>query len=187
MSTLNKPDQEHYVVARIQEQMPDKQLSVVDRYFTRRYRVDNNGETAEDQCILSHSNRICIIAVAPSHPMLKTTVTGVSFQVTDDVNRLENKVSGKSKRGAQWLKPKSALCIVTCDNGQQYTLNSCMRGQLIEVNENLLQNPRLLTEKPLTEGYVAIVLPVLHDYEREMSKLLSEADYQGVLAQRLGL
>ena len=42
--------------------------------------------------------RICIIAVAPSHPVFKTTVTDISFQVTDDMNRLENKVSGKSKR-----------------------------------------------------------------------------------------
>ena len=36
----------------------------------------------------------------------------------------------------------------------------------------------------MTDGYVAIVLPVLHDYEREMSKLLSDDDYRSVLAQR---
>ena len=64
-----------------------------------------------------------MITVAPSHPLLqKGKVVNVNFQVSKKVNRLNNKVSGKGKRGAQFLQNTSPLCEVTCSTGDQYTL-----------------------------------------------------------------
>ena len=67
--------------------------------------------------------RICVVTVAPRHPLLTNgEVVKVDFQVSKKVNRLENKVSGKGKKGAQNLQPMSPLCEVTCSTGQKYTL-----------------------------------------------------------------
>lgn len=44
--------------------------------------------------------RICIVTVASSHPLLaeNKTVVKVDFQVGEETNRLDNKVSGKGKK-----------------------------------------------------------------------------------------
>ena len=63
------------------------------------------------------------MTVAPRHPILSNgEVVKVDFQVSKKVNRLDNKVSGKGKRGAQQLLPSSPLCDVTCSTGEKYTL-----------------------------------------------------------------
>ncbi|XP_033103178.1 protein Abitram-like [Anneissia japonica] len=107
------------------------------------------GKHSEDFCILKHSNRVCILTIAASHPIIRDrkTVTNVDFQVTPKMNRLDNKVSGKSKKGGQWLNPSSPLCCITCEDETKFTMYSCIRGKLAEVNEKLIASPNLLKEK----------------------------------------
>ncbi|XP_013068902.1 protein Abitram-like isoform X1 [Biomphalaria glabrata] len=161
----------------------DKPPSVIERYFKKRYKTDNK---YEDQLVLTHSNRVCVVCVANSHPLIeqKKSVTSVSFG-EEGWNRLDNKFSGKSKRGAQWLDCKAPLCEVTCSDGTKYTLVCCVKGQLIEVNENLQKTPQLLIDKPHGEGYLAVILPGLKWFEHEMKQLKSEEDYQNELEKRL--
>lgn len=45
------------------------------------------------------------------------------------------------------------LCKVTSDGGKIFTLVSCVKGQLIEVNEALIENPNLILEKVITFLY----------------------------------
>lgn len=44
--------------------------------------------------------RICVVIVAPEHPILseKKTVTKVDFKVDERTDRLQNKVTGKGKK-----------------------------------------------------------------------------------------
>ncbi|KAI0231520.1 Protein Abitram [Lamellibrachia satsuma] len=160
--------------------------SVVDRYFTKRYVTDINNKHGEDQCVLMHSNRICVITLAPSHPILDEgkSVTQVNFKVNAHMDRLNNKVTGKAKKGAQMLDSRSLLCFVTCTDGSTYTLRSCIKGGLIEANEQLVDHPELLTQKPSTNGYIAIILTRLQSHEQEMAKLLTQEQYQDILKQR---
>lgn len=125
--------------------------------------IDANGKKGHDQCALFHSNRIVLVTLAPSHPIIreKKTVTKVDYQVNEKLNRLNNQVSGKWKKGGQKLQKESALCIVTCSDGEIYTITSTVPGSLIEVNDHLTTSPELLTEKPWSSGYIAIVLPPL--------------------------
>uniref|UniRef100_A0A8C3YSF0 Protein Simiate n=1 Tax=Catagonus wagneri TaxID=51154 RepID=A0A8C3YSF0_9CETA len=71
--------------------------SLVDRYFTRWYKADVKGKPCEDHCILQHSNRICVITLAGSHPVLQSgkTIKSISYQISTNCSRLQNKVSGK--------------------------------------------------------------------------------------------
>ncbi|XP_077348124.1 protein Abitram [Lithobates pipiens] len=160
--------------------------SVVDRYFTRWYKADVKEKQCEDFCILQHSNRICVITLAECHPVLQSgkTISSISYQISANCSRLQNKVSGKSKRGAQFLTELAPLCRITCNDGDEYTVYSCIRGRLLEVNENILHNPGLLKEKPSSEGYIAVVLPKFEESKTITKDLLSQKQYEELLLKR---
>lgn len=145
--------------------------SVTERYYTKRY--------YDDHCVLFHSNRICLITLAQSHPILKEKkkVMNIRYHASDGVNRLKNHVTGKGKHGAQQLQPLSPLCHVLCEDGSTYIVRTCINGKLVEVNETLLQNPGLLTEKPYAEGYIAIVLPTISGSKENIASLLTEEEH----------
>lgn len=159
--------------------------SFTERYFEPKYLIDPLGRIGEDHCVLVHSNRICILTLAPTHPILasKKGISNINFKIANK-NRLENTVQGKRKRGAQGLDPMSVLCIIECEDGRSYSLRSCVYGKLIEINENLVANPQLLLEKPKSDGYVAIILPNIRVSEKNKAELLSEEEYLGAVANR---
>ncbi|XP_015284137.1 PREDICTED: protein Simiate-like, partial [Gekko japonicus] len=92
---------------------------------------------------------ICVIALADAHPVLQKgkAIERISYQISANCSRLQNKVSGKSKRGAQFLTELAPLCRIYCSDGEEYTIYSCIRGRLIEVNESLLGDPSILQQK----------------------------------------
>ncbi|NXL87912.1 F206A protein, partial [Alectura lathami] len=136
--------------------------------------------------------RICVITLAEAHPLLQhgKTIRSVSYQISPSCSRLQNKVSGKSKRvwlvesGAQFLTELAPLCRISSADGEEYTVYSCIRGRLIEVNENILSNPAILQEKPSTEGYIAVVLPKFEESKNITQGLLTQKEYEEVLSKR---
>ncbi|XP_069476730.1 protein Abitram [Ambystoma mexicanum] len=160
--------------------------SLLERYYTRWYKADMKGKPCEDHCVLQHSNRICIITLAESHPVLRSgrTITKINYQISANCCRLQNRVSGKSKRGAQFVTEFAPLCRILCSDGEEYTINSCIRGRLLEVNETILHNPSLLQQKPSTEGYIAVVLPKFEESKNVTTGLLSQTEYEDVLLKR---
>ncbi|CAK8692207.1 protein Abitram-like [Clavelina lepadiformis] len=170
--------------------------SVVERYFTSGYQVNlpkcwkkGTDEPSEanfnDVRILRHSNKICIVTIAPSHPLIKQAetykVTGISLKVTEKLDRSQNQVHGKRKRGAHWLNPSSPLCIISCEDGSRHTVYCGIRGSLIEINPRLLNDPSLLQKSYETNGYIAIVMPKLIEGNQIMDSLLNEEEYQSYL------
>ncbi|MED6250461.1 hypothetical protein AMECASPLE_008990 [Ameca splendens] len=160
--------------------------SVIDRYFTRWYRADMKGKPCEDHCVLQHSNRLCVVTLAETHPILQEgrTVKSINYQISNGCSRLNNKVSGKSKRGAQFLTDFAPLCRITCSDETEYTIYSCIRGRLLEVNENILETPNLLLEKPSTEGYIAIILPKFEESKSITENLLTREEFESVVTKR---
>jgi Glycine cleavage system H protein (lipoate-binding) len=163
-------------------------LSVTERYYTPHFCVDVGGKKGEDQCILFHSNRICLVTLAPSHPVLKNKkeINKIDFQVSANVDRMKNKVSGKGKHGAQFLQPNSPLCFIECKDGSKFTVQSCIKGKLVEINDALIKNPKLLIDKHDAEGYIAIVLPNITNSDQQKEELLTLEQYQDVLCKRTG-
>ncbi|NXG76473.1 F206A protein, partial [Baryphthengus martii] len=138
--------------------------------------------------------RICVITLAEAHPLLQSgkTIKSINYQISANCSRLQNKVSGKSKRvrlfdwlGAQFLTELAPLCRISSSDGEEYTIYSCIRGRLIEVNENILSNPAILQEKPSTEGYIAVVLPKFEESKSVTQGLLTQKEYEEVLLKRL--
>lgn len=54
----------------------------------------------------------------------------------------------------------------------------------MEVNEDILHKPSILQEKPSTEGYIAVVLPKFEESKSVTEGLLTQQQYEEVLASR---
>lgn len=83
------------LVSPITDNYDENYPSVVDRFFTRYYYI--KGQVAYQ--VLYHSNRICLVCLAPSHPAYIEGVESVSFDV-GNVDRSQNVVKGKAKKAA---------------------------------------------------------------------------------------
>uniref|UniRef100_A0A8C6AHV0 Uncharacterized protein n=1 Tax=Monodon monoceros TaxID=40151 RepID=A0A8C6AHV0_MONMO len=66
---------------------------------THSFFLDVKGKPCEDHCILQHSNRVRVITLAGSHPVLQSgkVIKSISYQISTNCSRLQNKVSGKFK------------------------------------------------------------------------------------------
>ncbi|CAK9290168.1 unnamed protein product [Gordionus sp. m RMFG-2023] len=82
-----------------------------EKYYTKIIDKDFIGN---DICLLKFSNKIIVITLAPSHPLIisDSKIKNIDFQISKKVNRLKNKVSGKGKKGAQVIKLNSLLCTI---------------------------------------------------------------------------
>jgi len=161
---------------------------VTERYFTPYYRI-NYPKKGDDICIRLHTNRLCMISLAPSHAIFNSDrkIEKIDFQVTDKLNRADNAVSGKAKHGAQPLHETSKICSITCSDGQTWIVRCGMNGKLTEANTDLIENPELLRQPPHKGGYLAIVLPKLDAPEKMKQYLMTQQAYDDAIRDRLSV
>ena len=76
--------------------------------------MDPDRQRRHDLCLLVHSNRISLITLAPSHPILERglVVSRVDCAVSKRLDRKDNKAVGKSKKGGQNLAKDSVVCYL---------------------------------------------------------------------------
>lgn len=157
--------------------MDQPPLSVTQRYFTKHFFVGKLPD--EDQCVLRHSNGLCVVCLSPRHQLV--TRFGMDIETVDfhsgSTDRIANTLSGKRKKGGQQLQPQSILSVITCADGKRFNVKSCVKGTLLEVNERLISNKHLLVSKTLSDGYIALVMPRLQDIDKIDAELLSETQY----------
>lgn len=138
---------------------------------------DSSGHTL----VKLHSNKLCLVYVSHLHPIRRDNkkVIKVDFDM-GKLSRLENTISGKSKKGAQRIGLKSPMCNIHCEDGSSYTLLAGCVGKLVEVNDHLLRDPSLISRAPEAEGYVAIVLPPLTATDFLQKSLYNEEEYKNM-------
>lgn len=152
----------------------DDHPSVVERFFTKYYYCRDDDAVNEMHTVLFHSNRICLIGLDKQHVAVGKGITSINFDI-GNCDRSKNQVSGKGKRGAMNLQPLSTLAIVTCADGSEYKVISTIFGKLVEVNERLHENLKLIGVDG--DGYIAVILPKIDKCADIKSQLLSEEDY----------
>lgn len=159
------------ITAYYKEELP----SVVDRYFKRFYfpPVSDTAEN-EDHLVLFHSNRVCLIGLAKSHIAFAKGITGVNFNI-GNCDRSLNVVKGKRKKGGMNLQQSTVLALVTCADGSEYKVVSCIQGKLIEVNGQLESDLEILGVEG--QGYIAIGLCKPENCEKIKSSLMTEEEY----------
>jgi hypothetical protein len=82
-------------------------VSVRERYYKTYFSLGG----IEEQCVLQHSNRVCVVCLSPTHPLVKNsnvTVASIDFLV-----------DGKRKKK---VTTNSILCVVHCKSGVTYSL-----------------------------------------------------------------
>ncbi|XP_020817753.1 FAM206 family protein CG9288 [Drosophila serrata] len=150
-----------------------KYPSVVDRFFTRYYYF--KGDVPYQ--VLYHSNRICLICLAAGHPALAQGIASVSFDV-GNVDRSQNVVKGKAKKGGMILQAESTLALISTEKGETFKVPSCIRGKLVEVNTALVEEPKLLEQLPEGAAYFAILLPKIENCDSIKASLLTQEQYE---------
>jgi len=132
----------------------------VDRYFNKYYKTLTHPKDLQlccNQYAFVHTNKLFMIGMAKEHEVIKKNLTiyKISFDVVTKGNALA--VKGKRKKGGMKVKPGTPICEVFCENQLVFTLNALVEGYIIEFNENLVKNPKLLTESSESKGYVVII------------------------------
>lgn len=121
-----------------------------------------------DQCIMFHSNRICLLTLAPTHPIIAEDKTieriEYSFEGHEKIDRLTNQLRGKRKKGGQKLQKYAPICAIHCSDGVKYVITACIPSRLIEINEAISSDFNLIKKRPLSSGFIAIVQP--NDWKR---------------------
>ena len=136
--------------------------SLEERYYTQYVHETEDGQ---DQVVLVHSNRICLVSLSPDHTVIKDQkkIKSLNFDVSKRLNRLDNKTKGKGKKGGQGVDERSILCHIECETGETYSVRSCVKGKLIGINQKIVQNPNLILDKTVGEAHLAIILTKIPD------------------------
>jgi len=139
--------------------------------------------SGQETLVMAHSNKLCLVTLSPLHPIVRRglTVTEVQFS-WEGVDRLANKVSGKSKRGAQVMGSKATLCRLHTAEGS-FDVMCGARGRLLQVNSRLVSDPDLCRQRHGREGFLAVVLPSLQEYAALEQALVPAARYEAMWAR----
>ena len=133
----------------------------IQRYFSKYYL--NKGEPNE-QYIFIHSNGIIMCGIGSNNDILKKNISEIIIlkQLT--------KITGKKKHGAHQLSPNEYVIQIKADEN---IINFCpkIKGKLLEVNQNLVKNPKLLIESPEKNGFVCLIQQDPEDVEILKEKL----------------
>lgn len=127
----------------------------------------------EDTCVARHHNGICMICLSPRHPIVqqRKTLRSVDYRLPF------REVRGKRKRGGTFVESVTRLCTLICDSGEEYVVKCAVKGVLVEYNSTLEENPSMVLKKPLTDGYLAIVLPTRNLIRSAVDDLKSQNEY----------
>ena len=151
-----------------------KYPSVIERYYTKYYRTNVHNELNNDTLILVHSNRVCVLMLSEKHPIIEKSLVINSIEPLTSVNQ---SMSGKSKRGADYVQPNKLLYRIKCEYNQNFTICASIKGRLVELNDDIIKTPELLQQKPQGEGYLAVFIPSIKDGENNLKSLITEQDY----------
>jgi hypothetical protein len=163
--------------------LSEEYLTVTQRYYKPYYRVDTDRNRKHDICLLVHSNRVCLVCLAPSHPIITKDleVVNINCEVSDKVDRKKNKAVGKGKKGGQNLDPTSLLCYVETKCGEKFGVDAIAPSKLICMNSTVLSTPALVKHKSDSTGHIAILLPYKGHIEDCKAGLLDEEAYRAFI------
>mmetsp|Transcript_22036 Transcript_22036/g.36760 ORF Transcript_22036/g.36760 Transcript_22036/m.36760 type:complete len:174 (-) Transcript_22036:99-620(-) len=161
--------------------LPRRPKTCVERDYEALYAIDVGGEEGHDQVVYRHPNGLCVVCLAPTHPLLRgenIETDESAVKVDYDVgkgSRLDTQPSGKRKRGAMEVHTNTELCQIT-SAGVPYSVRACIKGKLLEVNEQLVKQPHLLWKDPRTAGYVAIIMPKNSETSSHLKETLKSTE-----------
>lgn len=165
--------------------------STIERYFSLHYapglarqlapRTTKPLNYGEDVCIARHHNGICVLCLSPKHPIVvqKKMIDAVDYRVE------MRQVKGKRKKGGIVVEQKTRLCIITCNGDEKYSVLCGIKGSLLEYNDGLQTDRSLINDSPLTDGYLAVIMPWLSQIKTAVDDLMPASEYEAKSAAGL--
>ena len=119
----------------------------IQRYFSKYYL--DKGQPNE-QYIFIHSNGIIMCGIGSNNDILKKNISEII------ILKQPTKITGKNKHGAHLLNVTEYIIQIKADDN---TFIFCpkIRGKLLEVNQNLVKNPKLLINSPEKNGFICLI------------------------------
>ena len=119
----------------------------IQRYFSKYY-LDK--DKPNEQYIFIHSNGIIMCGLGKNNDILKKSISEVI------ILKQLSKITGKNKHGAHQLSPNEYVIQIKADDN---VINFCpkIKGKLLEVNQNLVKNPKLLIDSPEKNGFICLI------------------------------
>ena len=133
----------------------------IQRYFSKYYL--DKGQPNE-QYIFIHSNGIIMCGIGANNDILKKNISEIIAL------KQPTKITGKNKHGAHLLNATEYVIQIKADDN---VFNFCpkVRGKLLEVNQNLVKNQKLLLESPEKNGFVCLIQQEPGELENLKEKL----------------
>ena len=157
----------------------------VTRYFREYFYVPEDSATNEDQYVNLHVNELCVVGLAPDHPILSENLKIKSVNFKHDLKGL----SGKKKKKAPKLAPDSIFCTITCEDESVWHVRAGVQGSLWEINTRTVSNPLLISTCARTDGYLGIIMPrnrKFHEDQFRYASLLTKTEYEIMRERRQG-
>ena len=133
----------------------------------------------EQICAL-HLNGLCVVTLSAEHPIIKENlkVERVDFEVGKSAKKGESrleavKTKGKRKRGGVSTRHETVVCDAYVQGERRFRIHANVTGTMIELNEELIQNPDLLRTSYAENGWLGIVVPIPSEKTR-LEQLLRE-------------
>ena len=133
----------------------------VQRYFSKYY--INKGQPNE-QYIFIHSNGIIMCGIGANNEILKKNIKEVI------ILKQISKITGRSKHGAHILNTNENIIQIKTDQ-DTFNFSPQLKGKLLEINQNLTKNPKLLSESPEKNGFICLIQQEPNDVEELKEKL----------------
>lgn len=162
----------------------------VERYFSLHYAINfakrtipetprdsanpESKPTGLDVCVARHHNGLCLLCLSPRHPIVANAmkVTRINYRVPFQ------EVRGKRKKGGIVVEMRTRLCTLTCESGEVFTVQSGVKGTVVEYNEAAQKDTSLVVGEPLRDGYLAVILPFSSQIRTSVDQLMSANMYE---------
>ena len=133
----------------------------IQRYFSKYYL--NKGEPNE-QYIFIHSNGIILCGIGKNNDILKKNITEIN------ILKQPTNITGRNKHGAHFLAINEYIIKIKYDD-QFVNFSPKVKGKLLEVNENIVKNPKLLIESPEKNGFICLIQKEPNELEKFRKEL----------------
>ena len=136
--------------------------SVVGRYYTATFATSEQIpqiKKNEDHYVYQHHNGLCIVGLAPNHPIfqLNLTIDSIDYRIGDK-DRSQTKVHGKRKKGGDLVHPDTTICRIFTVNPNATENNTTEQNN----TENIVPPATEITEEK--------VLPAKRELENPESE-----------------
>ena len=142
----------------------------ISRYFTKYFLPEN-------KFIFIHSNNIILCGISKNHFLLNNNII---INNIIDCKKL-GKITGRNKHGGIFINENETIININYtnkDNNESNVYKFCtgIKGKLIEVNKNIINNNNLIKEDPLGDGFICILQMDLKEVQKLKEKLSNNND-----------